>query len=61
MAALFGWPKVLIARARIFLLSVKLIENWYAALMAYLVKKPMNIRFRNGIQGCALDVAEQTI
>jgi FkbM family methyltransferase len=51
MASLFDWPEVLITRARIFLLSIKLIENWYAALMAYLLKKPTNIRFRNGIRG----------
>ena len=51
MASLFDWPKALITRARIFLLSIKLIENWYAALMAYLLKKPTNIRFRNGIRG----------
>jgi len=51
MASLFDWPKALITRARIFLLSIKLIENWHVALMAYLLKKPMNIKFRNGIQG----------
>ena len=51
MASLFAWPKALITRARIFPLSIKLIENWYAALMAYLLKKPTNIRFRNGIRG----------
>jgi FkbM family methyltransferase len=51
MVSLFDWPKALITRARTFLLSIKLIENWYAALMAYLLKKPTNIKFRNGIQG----------
>ena len=51
MTSLFDCPKALITRARIFLLSIKFIENWYAALMAYLLKKPMNIKFRNGIQG----------
>jgi FkbM family methyltransferase len=51
MVSLFDWPKALITRARIFLLSTKFIENWYAALMAYLLKKPTNIRFRNGIRG----------
>ena len=51
MASLFDWAKALITRAGIFLLSIKLIENWYAALMAYLLKKPTNIRFRNGIRG----------
>ena len=51
MASLFDRPKALIARARIFLLSIKLIANWHAALMAYVLKKPVNIKFRNGIQG----------
>jgi len=51
MTSLFAWPKALITRARIFLLSIKLIGNWYAALIAYLLKKPTNIKFRNGIQG----------
>ena len=35
----------------ILLLSLKFIENWYAALPAYLLRRPINIRFRNGIQG----------
>jgi FkbM family methyltransferase len=51
MASLFDRPKALIARAGIFLLSIKLIANWHAALTAYLLKKPVNIKFRNGIQG----------
>ena len=51
MASLFDRPKALIARARIFLLSIKLIANWHVALMAYVLKKPVNIKFRNGIQG----------
>jgi FkbM family methyltransferase len=52
MTSFFDWPKALIARARVFLISMKLISNWHIALMAYVLKKPVNIRFRNGIQGC---------
>lgn len=51
MTSLSDRPKALIARAGIFLLSIRLIANWHVALTAYLLKKPMNIRFRNGIQG----------
>lgn len=51
MASLFGRPKALIARARIFLLSIRFIVNWHVALTSYLLRKPVNIRFRNGIQG----------
>jgi FkbM family methyltransferase len=52
MASLFDRPKALLARARIFQLSIKLIANWHVALAAYVLRKPMNIKFRNGIQGC---------
>jgi FkbM family methyltransferase len=51
MASLFDRPKALIARARIFLLSIRLIANWHVTLLAYVLKRPMNIKFRNGIQG----------
>jgi FkbM family methyltransferase len=51
MASLFDRPKALLARARIFLLSIRLIANWHAALMAYVLKRPVNIKFKNGIQG----------
>lgn len=51
MASLFNRPKALIARARIFLLSIRLIANWPVALLAYVLKKPVNFKFRNGIQG----------
>jgi len=51
MASLFDRLKALVSRSGVFLLSIKLISNWQVALAAYLLKKPVNIRFRNGIQG----------
>jgi FkbM family methyltransferase len=43
--------KTLKRRWGILLLSPKFVENWHAAFLAYLLRRPINIKFRNGIHG----------